>query len=183
MEVQDRLKEKMDKTLNALEEAFKTVRAGRANPALLDKIVVEYYGAPTPLKQVANVSTPDPRTIVIQPFDASIIHEIEKAVTNANLGVSPSNDGKVIRLTIPQLTEDRRKELTKQVKKMGEEAKVAIRNERREANDKIKKMEKEGALTEDDVKDSVTEVQEMIDGKIKEVDKAVESKINEIMEI
>lgn len=183
MEVQDRLKEKMDKTLNALEESFKTVRAGRANPALLDKILVEYYGAPTPLKQTANVSTPDPRTIVIQPFDASIIHEIEKAVTNANLGVSPSNDGKVVRLTIPQLTEDRRKELTKQVKKMGEDSKVAIRNERREANDKIKKMEKEGALTEDDVKESIAEVQDMIDQKIKEVDAAVEAKINEIMEI
>lgn len=134
--------EKIEKTLAVLKEDLNTVRAGRANPAILDKISAEYYGVPTPLKSLANISVPDPRTLMISPFDVSSVGTIEKAINEANLGLNPSNDGKVIRLIIPQLTEERRKELTKTVKKMGEDAKVAVRNLRRDVNDKVKKMEK-----------------------------------------
>ena len=141
--------EKIEKTLAVLKEDLNTVRAGRANPAILDKISAEYYGVPTPLKSLANISVPDPRTLMISPFDVSSVGTIEKAINEANLGLNPSNDGKVIRLIIPQLTEERRKELTKTVKKMGEDAKVAVRNLRRDVNDKVKKMEKDGELTED----------------------------------
>ena len=136
--------EKIEKTLAVLKEDLNTVRAGRANPAILDKISAEYYGVPTPLKSLANISVPDPRTLMISPFDVSSVGTIEKAINEANLGLNPSNDGKVIRLIIPQLTEERRKELTKTVKKMGEDAKVAVRNLRRDVNDKVKKMEKDG---------------------------------------
>ena len=139
--------EKIEKTLAVLKEDLNTVRAGRANPAILDKISAEYYGVPTPLKSLANISVPDPRTLMISPFDVSSVGTIEKAINEANLGLNPSNDGKVIRLIIPQLTEERRKELTKTVKKMGEDAKVAVRNLRRDVNDKVKKMEKDGELT------------------------------------
>ena len=131
--------EKIEKTLAVLKEDLNTVRAGRANPAILDKISAEYYGVPTPLKSLANISVPDPRTLMISPFDVSSVGTIEKAINEANLGLNPSNDGKVIRLIIPQLTEERRKELTKTVKKMGEDAKVAVRNLRRDVNDKVKK--------------------------------------------
>ena len=144
--------EKIEKTLVVLKEDLNTVRAGRANPAILDKISAEYYGVPTPLKSLANISVPDPRTLMISPFDVSSVGAIEKAINEANLGLNPSNDGKVIRLIIPQLTEERRKELTKTVKKMGEDAKIAVRNLRRDVNDKVKKMEKDGELTEDELK-------------------------------
>ena len=133
------LDEKMDKTKSVLKEDLNTVRAGRANPALLDKIMVEYYGTPTPLRNISNISAPDPRTLQIVPFDPKSLHDIEKAINMANLGINPSNDGKCVRLVIPQVTEERRKELTKAVRKMGEDAKVAVRNLRRDANDILKK--------------------------------------------
>ena len=139
-DVKKNYSEKIDKTLAVLKEDLNTVRAGRANPAILDKITAEYYGVPTPLKSLANVSVPDPRTLLIAPFDVSCISSIEKAINEANLGLNPSNDGKAIRLIIPQLTEERRKELVKDIKKKGEAAKVAVRNVRRDANDTLKKM-------------------------------------------
>lgn len=181
--VHDNLKEKMTKTVDVLKDELKGVRAGRANPAILDKIVIEYYGTPTPLKQMANVSAPEPRLIVIQPFDPSIIQDVEKAINQSDIGINPSNDGKLIRLAVPQLTEDRRKELTKHVKKMGEDAKVALRNERRQANDELKKLQKDGDLTEDDLKGSLEEVQEMIDKYVKEIDEIISNKENEILEV
>ena len=144
------LEERSKKTIAILKEDLNTVRAGRANPALLDKVTVDYYGSPTPLKNLANISVPDPRTLLIAPFDPKSIGEIEKAINVANIGINPSNDGKAVRLVIPQVTEERRKELTKTVKKMGEDSKVAIRNLRREANDEMKKLEKNHEITEAD---------------------------------
>jgi ribosome recycling factor len=173
----------MAKSLSILKENLNTVRAGRANPALLDKVTVEYYGTPTPLKNIANISVPDPRSLLVAPFDPKSLHEVEKAINVANIGINPSNDGKVLRLQIPALTEERRKELTKLVKKFGEDAKVAIRNERRDANEKLKKMEKDGDLTEDDLKDEEKTVQKKTDDCIKEVDNIVESKEKEILEV
>lgn len=181
--VHDNLNSKMTKTIEVLKDELKSVRAGRANPALLDRIVVEYYGAPTPLKQLANVSAPEPRLLIIQPFDPSIIQSVEKAINQSDLGINPSNDGKIIRLAVPQLTEERRKELTKLVKKMGEDAKVALRNERRNANDDLKKLQKDGELTEDDLKASLEEVQKMIDKYVKEVEDIISDKEKEIMEV
>ncbi|NLK71550.1 MAG: ribosome recycling factor [Clostridiales bacterium] len=181
--VHDNLNSKMTKTIEVLKDELKSVRAGRANPALLDRIVVEYYGAPTPLKQLANVSAPEPRLLLIQPFDPSVIHSIEKAINQSELGINPSNDGKIIRLAVPQLTEERRKDLTKLVKKMGEDAKVALRNERRNANDDLKKLQKDGELTEDDLKASLEEVQKMIDKYVKEVEDIISDKEKEIMEV
>ena len=140
---QDILKDKMSKTMSVLKTELNTVRAGRANAALLDQIVVPYWGVDTPLKQLANITVPDPRTLLIAPFDPKCIHDIEKAINMSNLGINPSNDGKVVRLVIPQVTEERRRELTKVIKKMGEDAKVAVRNTRRDANDALKKQEKE----------------------------------------
>ena len=140
----DQLQEKINKSENLLKEDLATVRAGRANAALVDKVTVEYYGTPTPLKSLANISVPEPRTLLITPFDPKSIPEIEKAINVANIGINPINDGKVVRLQIPQVTEERRKELTKTVKKMGEDTKVAVRNLRRDANDKVKKLEKAG---------------------------------------
>ena len=175
--------EKIEKTLAVLKEDLNTVRAGRANPAILDKISAEYYGVPTPLKSLANISVPDPRTLMISPFDVSSVGTIEKAINEANLGLNPSNDGKVIRLIIPQLTEERRKELTKTVKKMGEDAKVAVRNLRRDVNDKVKKMEKDGELTEDELKKAQDEVQKITDKFIKEVDQVATAKEKDIMEV
>ncbi len=177
------LEEKGEKTISVLKEDLNTVRAGRANPALLDKVMVNYYGMPTPLKNIANVSVPDPRTLMISPFDPKSVSEIERAINMANIGINPSNDGKVIRLVIPQVTEERRKELTKTVKKMGEDTKVAVRNLRRDANDKVKKLEKAGDYTEDDVKDTLKEIQELTDKSIKEIDEIVEAKEKEIMEV
>lgn len=182
-EILDALNQKMEKTKSVLKEDLNTVRAGRANPALLDKIMVDYYGVATPLKNIANISAPDPRTIMITPFDPKSIHDIEKAINIANLGINPSNDGKSIRLVIPQVTEERRKDLTKTVRKMGEDAKVAVRNERREANDVLKKQEKNAELTEDDLKKEMDQVQKKTDQCIKDIDTIIEQKEKEIMEV
>ena len=152
------LEERSKKTIAILKEDLNTVRAGRANPALLDKVTVDYYGSPTPLKNLANISVPDPRTLLIAPFDPKSIGEIEKAINVANIGINPSNDGKAVRLVIPQVTEERRKELTKTVKKMGEDSKVAIRNLRREANDEMKKLEKNHEITEDELKKALDDI-------------------------
>ncbi|MDO4176109.1 MAG: ribosome recycling factor [Bacillota bacterium] len=177
------LEEKIKKSETLLKEDLATVRAGRANAALVDKVMVEYYGTPTPLKALANISVPEPRTLLITPFDPKSIPEIEKAINVANVGINPVNDGKVIRLQIPQVTEERRKELTKTIKKMGEDTKVAVRNLRRDANDKVKKMEKAGDYTEDDVKSTLDEIQKLTDKSIKEVDEIVAAKEKEIMEV
>ncbi|HPO05139.1 MAG TPA: ribosome recycling factor [Bacillota bacterium] len=177
------LDSKMDKTKAVLKEDLNTVRAGRANPALLDRILVEYYGTPTPLKNISNISAPDPRTLQIVPFDPKSLHDVEKAINLANLGINPSNDGQCIRLIIPQVTEERRKELTKTVRKMGEEAKIAVRNLRREANEALKKAEKSGELTEDDLKSDMDEVQKKTDACMKDIDAIIEHKEKEIMEV
>ena len=179
----DNYKEHMDKTISVLKQELNTVRAGRANAALLDQVVVDYYGSPTPVKNLSNISVPDPRTLMITPFDPSSIKAIEKAILTSNLGINPSNDGRNIRLVIPVVTEERRKELTKVIKKMGEESKVAVRNSRRDANDTIKKLEKAGELTEDDVKDEQEEVQKMTEKCMKEIDSIVSAKEKELMEI
>lgn len=183
MQVHKELEEKMQKTIRVFKEDLNTIRAGRANPALLDKITVEYYGTPTPLKQIANISAPEPRLLTIQPYDNTAIQAIEKAITQSDLGINPSNDGKIIRLAIPQLTEERRKELIKIVKKTGETAKVAIRNERRDANDKLKKMQKNGEITEDDLKKSENEVQKMTNKSIEIIDELISKKEKEMMEV
>lgn len=177
------LEAKIEKSLNVLKEEMGTVRAGRANAALVDKVMVEYYGTPTPLKALANISVPEPRTLLISPFDPKSIPDIEKGINTANIGITPANDGKVIRLQIPQVTEERRKELTKIVKKLGEDDKVAVRNLRREANDKVKKMEKAGDFTEDDAKSTLDEIQKIIDKAVKDIDAIVEAKEKEIMEV
>ncbi len=182
-DVQGNLKEKIEKSLQVLKEELSTVRAGRANPGILDKIQVEYYGTPTPLKAVANVSVPDPRTITISPFDPKAVPDIEKAINIANIGITPSNDGKIIRLAIPEVTEERRKELTKTVKKLGENDKVAIRNLRRDANEQLKKMQKAGELTEDDLASEEKDVQKLIDDAIKNIDEMVKKKEADIMEV
>ena len=179
----DQLKEKVEKSENLLREDLATVRAGRANAALVDKVNVEYYGTPTPLKALANISVPEPRTLMITPFDPKSIPEIEKAINIANIGINPINDGKVIRLQIPQVTEERRKELTKTIKKMGEDTKVAVRNIRRDANDKVKKLEKAGDYTEDDRKEMLDEIQKAVDEAIKAIDDIVADKEKEIMEV
>lgn len=180
---QDILKDKIGKTMSVLKTELNTVRAGRANAALLDQIVVSYWGVDTPLKQLANISVPDPRTLMIAPFDLQCIHEIEKAINMSSLGINPTNDGKVIRLVIPQVTEERRKELAKVIKKMGEDAKVAVRNTRRDANESLKKQEKAGELTEDDLKDELDDVQKLIDKAMKDIEDVVAQKEKELMEI
>lgn len=177
------LEEKIQKSESLLKEELATVRAGRANAALVDKVSVEYYGTPTPLKSLANISVPEPRTLMITPFDPKSIPEIEKAINAANIGITPVNDGKVIRLQIPQVTEERRKELTKTIKKMGEETKVAVRNLRRDANDKVKKLEKSGDYTEDDRKEMLDEIQSKVDDAVKAIDDIVTAKEAEIMEV
>ncbi|MDD6919828.1 MAG: ribosome recycling factor [Eubacteriales bacterium] len=177
------LDEKIVKTIEKLRDDLITVRAGRANAAMVDKVVVSYYGAPTPLKQLANISTPDPRTLLIAPFDMNAIADIEKGINEANIGITPSNDGKVIRLAVPQVTEERRKELTKTVKAMGETTKVAIRNLRRTANDDLKKVEKDGEIGEDQLKSGLEDIQKQIDTAVKKVDDLVVAKEKEIMEV
>ena len=177
------LEERIEGAKSFLKENLNTVRAGRANPALLDKVQVEYYGTPTPLKALANISVPDPRTLLISPFDPKSISDIERAINEANIGINPANDGKVIRLAIPQLTEERRKELTKVVKGHGEDAKVAIRNLRRDVNDELKKAEKAGELTEDDLKDELEETQKKVEKAIKEIDAIIAEKDKELMEL
>lgn len=174
--------EKMDKTLTNLDSEFGTIRAGRANPHVLDRIMVEYYGAPTPLQQVANISVPEARMIQIQPWEGSLVKEIEKAINMSDLGINPTNDGKVIRLVFPELTEERRKDLVKEVKKKGEAAKVAVRNIRRDANDMLKKLGKTD-VSEDEIAELEDSVQKMTDKFIKKVDEAVEVKSKEILTV
>ncbi|MFP4114801.1 MAG: ribosome recycling factor [Spirochaetota bacterium] len=174
---------KMKKSLGALEEEFNTLRTGRASPALFDKIRVEYYGNPTPLNQVATISAPEARLVVIQPWDKAIIGEIEKAIQKSELSVNPSNDGKVIRISIPPLTEERRKEFVKIAKNMAEQSRVSIRNIRRDANDELKKAQKDGDISEDELKRSEDEVQKLTDKHIEEVNSMLEAKENEILEI
>ena len=174
---------KMKKTAEVLKTQLASVRAGRANAAVLDQITVDYYGVPTPIQQVASVSVPDPRSLLIQPWDASVLKGIEKAILASELGINPQNDGRAIRLVFPQLTEERRKELAKQVKKYGEESKVAVRNIRREAIDKFKKQQKASEITEDDYKDIEKDIQKLTDDYIKEVELIAEAKEKELFEI
>ncbi len=175
--------DKMSKSLDALKGDFTTIRAGRANPHILDKLKVDYYGAPTPLQQVANISVPEARMIQIQPWESSLIKDIEKAILVSDLGLTPNNDGKTIRLIFPELTEDRRKELAKDIKKKGENAKVAIRNVRRDANDLFKKQNKANEISEDELKNMEDEIQKLTDKYIAEVDKTVDEKTKEIMTV
>ena len=183
MEELKKYEEKMNKTLVVLEEEFGAIRAGRANPHVLDKIKVDYYGTPTPLQQVGNISVPEARMIVIQPWEKSLIKPIEKAILTSELGINPNNDGNAIRLIFPELTEDRRKELAKDVKKKGDQAKVAIRNIRRDAMDAFKKMEKSGDMSEDDRDLAEEKMQKLTDKMVEKVDKAVETKTKEIMNV
>ena len=175
--------DKMNKSLEALQNEYGSIRAGRANPHVLDKLKVDYYGTPTPLQQVGNISVPEARMIVIQPWEKSLLKAIEKAILTSELGINPTNDGNCIRLIFPELTEERRKALAKDVKKKGDEAKVAIRNIRRDANEAFKKMNKNNELTEDDQKDLETKVQKMTDKYIADIDKAIEEKTKEIMTV
>ena len=177
------MQERMEKTKSIVKEELNTVRAGRANPTLLDKIVVDYYGTPTPLKNLSNISVPDPRSLLVTPFDPKSLVDIEHAINAANIGIVPNNDGKNIRMEIPQLTEERRKELTKTTKKMGEDAKIAVRNLRRDANDSLKKQQKAGEITEDDLKDELDDVQKKVDKAVKEIDDMIAAKDKEIMEV
>ena len=174
---------KMDKAVAALNNDFAAIRAGRANPAILDKVTVEYYGSPTPLAQVGTISVPEPRSIVIQPWDGSIVNEIEKAILKSDLGLTPNNDGKCIRLNFPPLTEERRKELAKSISKRGEDAKVAVRGVRRDALEGFKKQKKDGELTEDDLKGLENDIQKLTDKFVKEIDTIVANKEKEIMEV
>lgn len=174
---------KMTKSYDNLMSEFGAIRAGRANPHVLDKIMVDYYGTPTPIQQVGNVTIPEARMIQIQPWDTSIMKDIERAILTSDLGINPGNDGKIIRLVFPELTEERRKELVKDVKKKGEGAKVAMRNIRRDANDAFKKLGKNGEASEDEVKDLENQVQKLTDKFIKEVDQAVEEKSQEILKV
>ncbi len=174
---------KMDKAVAALNNDFAAIRAGRANPAILDKITVEYYGSPTPLAQVGTISVPEPRSIVIQPWDGSIVNDIEKAILKSDLGLTPNNDGKCIRLNFPPLTEERRKELAKSISKRGEDAKVAVRGVRRDALEGFKKQKKDGELTEDDLKSLENDIQKLTDKFVKEIDTIVANKEKEIMEV
>ncbi|KSV60658.1 ribosome recycling factor [Acetivibrio ethanolgignens] len=175
--------DKMQKSVANLKEEYGAIRAGRANPHLLDKIKIDYYGQPSGLQSVANVSVPEARVIMIQPWESSIIKDIEKAILASDLGLTPSNDGKAIRLVFPELTEERRKELVKDVKKKGEEAKVAIRNIRREANDVLKKENKNSEISEDELKQSETKIQKLTDKYIEEVDREIEAKSKEILTV
>ncbi|BCU82075.1 ribosome-recycling factor [Polycladomyces abyssicola] len=181
--VKKQASDKMEKAIQVLKKDLAALRAGRATPALLDKVVVEYYGSEMPVNQLANISTPDPRTLVIQPWDKSALAEIERAIMKSDLGLTPSNDGNVIRINLPALTQERRAELVKVVKKTGEEAKVAIRNIRRDANDEIKKLEKNGDISEDESRRGQDEIQKLTDKFIQEADKVVAAKEKEIMEI
>lgn len=182
-ETEKNMQDKMEKTLNLLRHDLSTLKAGRANPSLLDRISVEYYGTVTPLNQLANIAAPEPRVLTISPWDVKSIPVIEKAILKSDLGINPSNDGKLIRLVIPQLTEERRKDLVKVVKKYAEDAKVAVRNIRREANDHLKRLKKDGDITEDEFKKSEDDTQKTTDKYIKEVDKAMELKEKEILEV
>ncbi len=175
--------DKMKKSLDSVASDFAAVRAGRANAAVLDRIMVDYYGVPTPIQQIASIASPDPRSLVIQPWDASAVRAIEKAIQESDLGINPANDGKSLRLLFPQLTEERRKELTKQIAKYAEGGKVAIRNIRRDAMEKFKKLQKEGELTEDDLKIAEKDIQKLTDEMIKKVDQLYAVKEKELMEV
>lgn len=177
------IKEKMDKTINVYNEKLSEVRAGRANPAILNKVRIDYYGTPTPINQVAGVSVPEARLIVIQPWDMSILKEIEKAIIASDIGINPNNDGKVIRLSFPELTEERRKELVKDIKKMAEEAKIAIRAVRRDGIEEAKTNQKEGNMTEDELKQAEDQIQKMTDKSVEEIDKILENKEKEVMSV
>ena len=175
--------QKMLKTIDVVKANFASVRAGRANAGVLDRILVEYYGTPTPLNQVAAISSPDPRTLVIQPWDATLLKAIEKAIQTSDLGINPQNDGRVVRLAFPQLTEERRKDLTKQVRKYGEDGKVALRNIRRDAMEDFKKMKKNGDITEDDQKNLEKELQDLTDQRCKDIDELTGKKETELMAV
>ena len=182
-DIEKSMQEKMEKTINVLKHELSTLKAGRANPSLLDRISVEYYGTVTPLSQLANISAPEARVLTVSPWDAKSIPVIEKAILKSDLGINPSNDGKIIRLVVPQLTEERRKDLVKLIKKLGEDAKVAIRNIRRDSNEQLKKLKKDGKITEDELKKSEEDTQKVTDKCIKEAEKSVELKEKEIMEV
>ena len=175
--------EKMTKSYDSMQREFISIRAGRANPHVLDKIRVDYYGTPTPLQQVGNISVPEPRMLQIQPWEKSLLKAIEKAILTSDIGINPTNDGSIIRLVFPELTEERRKELVKDVKKKGEAAKVAVRNIRRDANENLKKLNKAGEISEDDQKDLETKVHKMTDKYIADIDKAVDEKSKEILTV
>ena len=177
------LKEKMEKSISVYQEKLSEVRSGRANPAILNKVKIDYYGTPTPINQVAGVSVPEARLIVIQPWDVSVLKEIEKAILASDIGINPNNDGKVIRLAFPELNEERRKEIVKDIKKMAEEAKVAIRAIRREGIDNAKAKQKEGEITEDELKKAEDEIQKMTDKNIEEIDKILAVKEKEVMAV
>ena len=177
------IEERMNKTISVYEEKLSEVRAGRANPAILNKVKIDYYGTPTPINQVAGVSVPEARLIVIQPWDVSVLKDIEKAILASDIGINPNNDGKVIRLAFPELTEERRKELVKDVKKMAEEAKVAVRAVRRDGIDEAKTKQKNSEKTEDELKNAENDIQKLTDKKIEEVDKILENKEKEIMSV
>lgn len=183
LDIHKEMEEKMNKTIDSCSNEMSSVRAGRANPSLLDRISIDYFGVQTPLNQVANISSPEPRLIVVQPWDVNVLGDIEKSISQSDLGINPSNDGKIIRLSIPQLTEERRIELSKQVKGIGENSKIAIRNQRRDANDTIKKMVKSNDLTEDEGKQAEGKVQTITDKFVSKIDKLVEEKEKEIMEV
>ena len=174
---------KMTKTLESLDREYNGIRAGRANPHILDRLVVDYYGSPTPIQQVGNITVPEARIIMIQPWESKMIKEIEKAIMQSDIGINPSNDGKSIRLVFPELTEERRKDLAKDVKKKGEAAKVAVRNIRRDANDALKKLEKAKEISEDEAADIEKEVQKLTDKYITEIDKAIDAKTKEVMTV
>lgn len=182
-EVIKKCEEKMTKTCENLDSEFSNIRAGRANPNLLNRIMVEYYGTPTPMQQVGNISVPEPRIIQINPWEKSLLKAIEKAILASDLGITPTNDGTSIRLVFPELTEERRKELVKDIKKKGEAAKVAVRNVRRDANDTLKKMEKSTDITEDERKEGEEKIQKMTDKYVAKIDKSVENKSKEIMTV
>ena len=177
------IESKMNKTIEVLKQNFSEVRAGRANPAILNRISVEYYGTPTPINQVAGISVPEARLIMIQPWDASILKDIEKAILASDIGINPNNDGKVIRLSFPELTEERRKELVKDIKKTAEEAKVAVRAIRRDGIDKAKAMQKNSEITEDDLRGAEDTIQKLTDKKVEEIDKVLADKEKEILTV
>ena len=177
------IEERMDKSISVFEENLSEIRAGRANPAILNKITVDYYGVPTPINQVAGISVPEARMIVIQPWDASVLKEIERAILASDIGINPNNDGKVIRLVFPELNEERRKEIVKDIKKLAEEAKVAVRSIRRDGIDEAKELEKESMITEDDLKRAEEQIQKITDKKIAEIEVILEEKEEEIMSI
>lgn len=182
MSVSEATMGRMDKTIAALKDEFKALRTGRASASIFDRVRVDYYGTPTPLNQVSTISVPEARSIVIQPFDKSLISEIEKAILKSELGLNPSNDGKVIRISIPPLTAERRKELVKQAKSIAENSRVAIRNIRRDGNDELKKQQKDGTITEDDLKTGETDLQKSTDKYVQDINKILEEKEKEIME-